>query len=149
MLERLQVKQTSIGMIDLMVGLKKKERNTIELTKEVGFTSSSSISDSSYDANTPSSRNSHGTLELFHVSSLPAMKLEKLYENAFIYEAIIRALPPLAKKYVVQLLYIYMPVTVVGSFQEWVLADGASRHRVPIDRLIQLIVFTETFDRKK
>ncbi|KAI3709370.1 hypothetical protein L2E82_39131 [Cichorium intybus] len=33
------------------------------------------------------------------------------------------------------------------SFQEWVLADGASKHRVAIDTLIQLRVFTETVDR--
>ncbi|KAI3736528.1 hypothetical protein L2E82_26355 [Cichorium intybus] len=82
------------------------------------------------------------------VSSLPAMKLDKLYENAFICEAILRSLPPLAKKYVLQLLYIDVPVTA-SSFQEWVLADGASKHRVAIDRLIQLRVFTETVDRKK
>ncbi|KAI3689566.1 hypothetical protein L2E82_47527 [Cichorium intybus] len=58
----MQVKQTSIGMIDLLVGVKKKkERHTIESTKEVGFPSSSSISDSSCDANTPRSQNSHGS----------------------------------------------------------------------------------------
>uniref|UniRef100_F6HDB4 RNA polymerase II transcription factor B subunit 2 n=1 Tax=Vitis vinifera TaxID=29760 RepID=F6HDB4_VITVI len=33
--------------------------------------------------------------------------------------------------------------------EEWVLADGFSKHRVAIDRLIQLRVFTETSDRKK
>ncbi|CAH1428484.1 unnamed protein product [Lactuca virosa] len=82
------------------------------------------------------------------VSSLPAMKLDKLYENAFICEAILRSLPPLAKKYVLQLLYIDVPVSA-SSLQEWVLVDGASKHRVAVDRLIQLRVFTETVDRKK
>lgn len=82
------------------------------------------------------------------VASLPAIKLDKLYENAFICEAILRSLPPLAKKYVLQLLYIDVPVTA-SSLQEWVLADGASKHRVAVDRLIQLRVFTETVDRKK
>ncbi|PWA56577.1 transcription factor-related protein [Artemisia annua] len=83
------------------------------------------------------------------VASLPAVKLDKLYHNAFICEAILRwSLPPLAKKYVLQLLYIDVPVTAT-SLQEWVLADGASKHRVAVDRLIQLRVFTETVDRKK
>ncbi|KAI3767830.1 hypothetical protein L2E82_18257 [Cichorium intybus] len=39
------------------------------------------------------------------------------------------------------------PVIIATSFQEWVLADGASKHRVSIDTLIQLRVFTETVDR--
>lgn len=38
------------------------------------------------------------------------------------------------------------PVTA-SSLLEWVLADGASKHRVAVDRLIQLRVFTETVDR--
>ncbi|CAH1422366.1 unnamed protein product [Lactuca virosa] len=82
------------------------------------------------------------------VSSLPAMKLDKLYENAFICEAILRCLPPLAKNYVLQLLYIDVPVSA-SSLQEWVLVDGASKHRVAVDRLFQLRVFTEPVDRKK
>ncbi|KAL5575425.1 hypothetical protein UlMin_017124 [Ulmus minor] len=82
------------------------------------------------------------------VASLPAMKLDRLYANAFICEAILRSLPPLAKKYVLQLLFIDGPITA-KSMEEWVLADGASKHKVAIDRLLQLRVFTETVDRKK
>ncbi|KAM1033041.1 hypothetical protein ACFX13_037559 [Malus domestica] len=82
------------------------------------------------------------------VAALPAMKLDKLYENAFICEAILRSLPPLAKKYVLQLLCIEVPVTA-KSMEEWVLPDGVSKHRVAIDRLIQLRIFTETVDRKR
>ncbi|KAK4483562.1 hypothetical protein RD792_010761 [Penstemon davidsonii] len=82
------------------------------------------------------------------VASLPAMKLDKLYENSFICEAILRSLPPLAKKYVLQLLYIDGPV-VATWLEEWVLADGVSKHRVAIDRLIQLRVLTENLERKK
>ncbi|KAL8478088.1 hypothetical protein ACS0TY_030110 [Phlomoides rotata] len=33
--------------------------------------------------------------------------------------------------------------------EEWVLANGASKHRVAIDRLVQLRVLTETVERKK
>ncbi|KAJ7962559.1 RNA polymerase II transcription factor B subunit 2 [Quillaja saponaria] len=82
------------------------------------------------------------------VSSLPAMKLDKLYENAFICEAILRSLQPLAKKYVLQMLYID---TLVAAklMEEWVLPDWFSKHRVALDRLLQLRIFTETVDRKK
>ncbi|KAI8534610.1 hypothetical protein RHMOL_Rhmol10G0103800 [Rhododendron molle] len=82
------------------------------------------------------------------VASLPAMKLDKLYDNAFICEAILRSLPPLAKKYVLQMLYIDEPV-LATSIHEWVLADGESKHTVAVDRLVQLRVFVETVDRKK
>ena len=58
----------------------------------------------------------------------------------------LRSLPPLAKKYVLQMLYIDVPVTA-KAMEEWVLADGVSKHKVAIDRLIQLRVFTETSDR--
>lgn len=81
------------------------------------------------------------------VASLPAMKLDALYRNLFICEAILRSLPPLAKKYVLQLLYIDVPVTA-KSLEEWVLADGTSKHKVAIDRLIQLRVL-DAIDRKK
>ncbi|XP_026420867.1 general transcription and DNA repair factor IIH subunit TFB2-like [Papaver somniferum] len=82
------------------------------------------------------------------VAALPALKLDKLYDNTFICEAVLRSLPPLAKKYVLQLLYIDEPVTA-KSMEDWVLTDGTSKHRVAIDRLIQLRVFLEITDRKK
>ncbi|OIV93194.1 hypothetical protein TanjilG_24409 [Lupinus angustifolius] len=81
------------------------------------------------------------------VASMPAMKLDKLYENGFICEAILRSLPPLAKKYVLQLLHIDVPVSA-KLLEEWVLPDGFSKHRVSIDRLVQLRVFVEAVDRK-
>ncbi|KAK6917534.1 Transcription factor Tfb2, C-terminal domain [Dillenia turbinata] len=73
------------------------------------------------------------------VSALPAMKLDMLYENPFICEAILRSLPPLAKKYVLQMLYIENPISA-KSMDEWLLADGYSKHKVAIDRLVQLRV---------
>eukprot|EP00268_Persea_americana_P020050 TRINITY_DN2032_c0_g1_i2.p1 TRINITY_DN2032_c0_g1~~TRINITY_DN2032_c0_g1_i2.p1 ORF type:complete len:181 (+),score=33.49 TRINITY_DN2032_c0_g1_i2:221-763(+) len=82
------------------------------------------------------------------VAALPAMKLDKLYENTFICEAVLRSLPPLAKKYVLQMLYLVGPITA-KSMEEWVLADGLSKHRGAIDRLLQLRVFLEATDRKK
>ncbi|XP_071929475.1 general transcription and DNA repair factor IIH subunit TFB2-like [Coffea arabica] len=82
------------------------------------------------------------------VASLPAMKLDKLYQNAFICQAILRSMPPLAKRYVLQLLFIDAPVTG-KMLEESVLADGLSKHKVAIDRLVQLRVLTEALDRKK
>ncbi|OMO93011.1 Transcription factor TFIIH subunit p52/Tfb2 [Corchorus capsularis] len=81
------------------------------------------------------------------VASLPAIKLDMLYRNQFICEAILRSLPPLAKKYVLQMLYIDVPITS-KSLMEWVLADGSSKHKVAIDWLIQLRIL-EVVDRKK
>ncbi|XP_058083794.1 general transcription and DNA repair factor IIH subunit TFB2 isoform X1 [Magnolia sinica] len=82
------------------------------------------------------------------VAALPAMKLDKLYENAFICEAVLRSLPPLAKKYVLQMLYMVVPITG-KSMEEWVLSDGFSKHKVAVDRLLQLRIFLEVTDRKK
>jgi transcription initiation factor TFIIH subunit 4 len=55
-------------------------------------------------------------------------------------------LPPLAKKYVVQILFFDGPVS--GKLlEQWVLADGVTKHRVAIDRLIQLRIFIEVSDK--
>lgn len=82
------------------------------------------------------------------VAALPAMKLDKLYGSTFICEAVLRSLPPLAKKYVLQMLFVDSPVTA-KSMEEWLLADGYSKHKVSIDRLLQLRIFLEVNDRKK
>uniref|UniRef100_A0A1D1XCG7 RNA polymerase II transcription factor B subunit 2 n=2 Tax=Anthurium amnicola TaxID=1678845 RepID=A0A1D1XCG7_9ARAE len=82
------------------------------------------------------------------VAALPAMKLDKLYDSTFICEAVLRSLPPLAKKYVLQMLFIDVPVSA-KSMEEWVLSDGFSKHKVAIDRLLQLRIFLEVIDRKK
>lgn len=58
----------------------------------------------------------------------------------------LRSLPPLAKKYVLQMLYIDVPVAA-KSMEEWVLPDGQSKHKVAIDRLIQLRILIESADR--
>ncbi|KAK1307675.1 hypothetical protein QJS10_CPA09g00954 [Acorus calamus] len=56
------------------------------------------------------------------------------------------SLPPLAKKYALQLLFIDSPISA-KTMEGWVLADGISKHRVAIDRLMQLRVFLEEIDR--
>ncbi|MCH82612.1 general transcription factor IIH subunit 4-like, partial [Trifolium medium] len=55
------------------------------------------------------------------------------------------SLPPLAKKYVLQLLHIDGPVSA-KLLAEWVLPDGLSKHKVAVDRLVQLRVFVEALD---
>lgn len=57
-----------------------------------------------------------------------------------------RSLPPLAKKYVLQMMYIVDAITA-KLMEEWVPAEGMSKHRVAIDKLVQLRLFTETVDR--
>ena len=106
------------------------------------------------------------------VAALPAAKLDMLYD-AFICEAVLRSpihqlcnafvrpcchhrdfsyiylcrsFPPLAKKYVIQMLYISAPVPA-AAIEEWVLDEYASKHKVAIDRLVQLRVFVEVRDR--
>ncbi|XP_074580172.1 general transcription and DNA repair factor IIH subunit TFB2 [Curcuma longa] len=82
------------------------------------------------------------------VAALPAVKLDKLYDSAFICEAVLRSLPPMAKRYILQMLYIDTAITA-KSVEEWLLPDGVSKHKVAIDRLLQLRVFLEVNDRKK
>uniref|UniRef100_A0A0E0PFT9 RNA polymerase II transcription factor B subunit 2 n=2 Tax=Oryza TaxID=4527 RepID=A0A0E0PFT9_ORYRU len=82
------------------------------------------------------------------VAALPAAKLDMLYDSAFICEAVLRSLPPLAKKYALQMLYVSAPVAA-AAMEEWVLDEYAAKHRVAIDRLLQLRVFVEVRDRRK
>ncbi|VAH54444.1 unnamed protein product [Triticum turgidum subsp. durum] len=82
------------------------------------------------------------------VAALPAAKLDMLYDSAFICEAVLRSFPPLAKKYVIQMLYVSAPM-LAAAMQEWVLDEYASKHKVAIDRLLQLRVFVEVRDRRK
>uniref|UniRef100_A0ACD5Y6U9 Uncharacterized protein n=1 Tax=Avena sativa TaxID=4498 RepID=A0ACD5Y6U9_AVESA len=82
------------------------------------------------------------------VAALPAAKLDMLYDSAFICEAVLRSFLPLAKKYVLQMLYVSVPVPS-AAIEEWVLDEYASKHKVAIDRLVQLRVFVEIRDRRK
>ncbi|CAD6261707.1 unnamed protein product [Miscanthus lutarioriparius] len=79
------------------------------------------------------------------VAALPAGKLDMLYDSAFICEAVLRSLPPLAKKYALQMLYVLAPVTA-AAMEEWMLNEYAAKHKVAIDKLLQLRVFVEVRD---
>jgi transcription initiation factor TFIIH subunit 4 len=58
----------------------------------------------------------------------------------------IRSLPPLAKQYVMRLLYVENAVPV-KSLQEWAQPDALSKHQVAIDRLEQLrVILAERLD---
>lgn len=50
-----------------------------------------------------------------------------------------RSLPPLAKKYVMQMLYVSEPGAAT-ALEPWVLDEYAAKHKVAIDRLLQLRV---------
>lgn len=82
------------------------------------------------------------------VANLPALKVDSLYESHWTCQAILRSLPPLAKMYVLRLLYID---TVVTSklMDEWILPEYQTKHRVAIDRLEQLRVLLLASDGKK
>ncbi|TVU16626.1 hypothetical protein EJB05_40199, partial [Eragrostis curvula] len=82
------------------------------------------------------------------VAALPREKLLTLYDSVFICEAVLRSLPPLAKKYVLQMLYVSAPVAA-SAMEEWVLDEYATKHKVAIDRLIQLRVFDEERNGRK
>lgn len=69
----------------------------------------------------------------------------KLFLPGFLYFCH-RSLPPLAKKYVLQMLYIEIPVTA-KSMEEWLLPDGMSKHKVAISRLLQLRILIDVVDR--
>ncbi|MCO5547544.1 hypothetical protein L7F22_000994 [Adiantum nelumboides] len=73
------------------------------------------------------------------VANLPAVKVDTLYESHWTCQAIFRSLPPIAKMYVLRLLYID---TAVKSklMDEWILPEYHTKHRVAMDRLEQLRV---------
>lgn len=82
------------------------------------------------------------------VANLPALKVDTLYESHWTCQAVFRSLPPLAKMYVLRLLYID---TVVTSklMDEWILPEYQTKHRVAIDSLEQLRVLLLASEGKK
>eukprot|EP00250_Pteridium_aquilinum_P011836 c20340_g1_i1 orf=78-1457(+) len=82
------------------------------------------------------------------VANLPAVNVDNLYESHWTCQAVFRSLPPLAKMYVLRLLYID---TVVTSkiMDEWILPDYQTKHRVAIDKLEQLRVLLLASEGKK
>lgn len=82
------------------------------------------------------------------VANLPAAKVDTLYESHWTCQAVFRSLPPLAKMYVLRLLY--LEVAVVGKLmEEWILPDYHAKHRVAMDRLEQLRVLLLASEGKR
>eukprot|EP00897_Mesotaenium_endlicherianum_P003506 jgi/Mesen1/3183/ME000184S02247 len=77
-----------------------------------------------------------------YLASLPAVKLDKLYESHWTCQAVLRSLPPVAKQYVLRLLHIEAPITP-AHFQNWARPDALSKHRVALERLEQLRVLLQ------
>lgn len=71
-------------------------------------------------------------------------RVEHIQSNSIL--LIFRSLPPMAKRYILQMLYIDTAITA-KSLEEWLLPEGFSKHKVAIDRLLQLRVFLEVNDR--
>lgn len=57
-----------------------------------------------------------------------------------------RSLPPLAKQYVLRLLFVEAAVSS-KSIQDWALPDALNKHKVAIDKLEQLRVLIEATER--
>ncbi|KAG7670055.1 putative General transcription and DNA repair factor IIH subunit TFB2 [Nannochloris sp. 'desiccata'] len=73
-----------------------------------------------------------------YVASLPPIKITRLYENPFTCLAVFRSLAPLAKHYVLSLLFVEdVPQSLVAS---WALPSAYSKHSAAIDVLTRLQV---------
>ncbi|BBN14722.1 transcription initiation factor TFIIH subunit 4 [Marchantia polymorpha subsp. ruderalis] len=82
------------------------------------------------------------------VAALPAAKLDELYGSPWTCQAVVRSLPPLAKQYVLRLLFVEAAVSS-KSIQDWALPDALNKHKVAIDKLEQLRVLIEATERRK
>ncbi|KAL3681904.1 hypothetical protein R1sor_024860 [Riccia sorocarpa] len=82
------------------------------------------------------------------VAALPAAKLDDLYESPWTCQAVVRSLPPLAKQYVLRLLFVEAAVSS-KSIQQWALTDALNKHKVAVDKLEQLRVLIDASERKK
>ncbi|KAH9547409.1 hypothetical protein CY35_11G033100 [Sphagnum magellanicum] len=80
------------------------------------------------------------------VAGLPPAKLDLLYKRHWTCQAVLRSLPPLAKLYVMRLLYVEEAVPS-KSLQDWALPDAQQKHQVAINRMEKLRVIL--VERKK
>ncbi|OEL16857.1 RNA polymerase II transcription factor B subunit 2 [Dichanthelium oligosanthes] len=81
------------------------------------------------------------------VAALPASKLDTLYDSAFICEAVLRSKINIFCSALFVLTAFLILVQL--AMEEWVLDEYATKHRVAIDKLLQLRVFVEVRDRRK
>ncbi|GJP34082.1 hypothetical protein CLOM_g18549 [Closterium sp. NIES-68] len=72
-----------------------------------------------------------------YLASLPAAQLDRLYSSLYTCQAVLRSLPPLAKQYVLRLLFLTDPVPA-ALVADWPKPEAQSKHKASLDRLQQL-----------
>lgn len=72
-----------------------------------------------------------------YLEGLPALTLARLYESHWTCQAVLRSLPPLAKQYILRLLFVDKPLSL-ELLQSWAEPGSASKHEVAIDKLLGL-----------
>eukprot|EP00195_Chlamydomonas_chlamydogama_P010376 CAMPEP_0202894508 /NCGR_PEP_ID=MMETSP1392-20130828/3906_1 /ASSEMBLY_ACC=CAM_ASM_000868 /TAXON_ID=225041 /ORGANISM="Chlamydomonas chlamydogama, Strain SAG 11-48b" /LENGTH=534 /DNA_ID=CAMNT_0049579235 /DNA_START=140 /DNA_END=1743 /DNA_ORIENTATION=- len=74
-----------------------------------------------------------------YIETLPTAKRDKLYESPWTCQAVLRSLPPLAKQYILRLLWVERPV-LKEDMDAWVrdVKSFGSQHRAALDSLEQL-----------
>ncbi|GAQ85685.1 putative Transcription factor Tfb2 [Klebsormidium nitens] len=78
-----------------------------------------------------------------YLSELPPVKLDRLYESHFTCQAVLRSLPPIAKQYVLRLLFIEQPIAG-ETMRGWAKPEALGKHNAAMERLDQLRVLLET-----
>jgi hypothetical protein len=73
------------------------------------------------------------------LSGLPPHQIDRLYHSPWACLAVLRALPPLAKHYVMRLLYVEAGVPSV-ALDAWVRPGAEGKHRVALDHMRRLRV---------
>ncbi|KAK9806388.1 hypothetical protein WJX72_012519 [[Myrmecia] bisecta] len=77
-----------------------------------------------------------------YLESLPPIMLSSLYESHYTCQAVLRTLPPVAKQYVLRLLYIDAPISE-GMLDSWPSAHSGTKHSVALDKLLRLQVLLQ------
>ncbi|XP_024515556.1 general transcription and DNA repair factor IIH subunit TFB2 [Selaginella moellendorffii] len=81
-------------------------------------------------------------------SCLTAARIDALYASKWTCQAVLRSLPPLAKLYVLRLLYLDAAVPD-KMLLEWIKGDAVAKHKNAVDRLVQLRVFLPEEKKKE
>mmetsp|Transcript_4214 Transcript_4214/g.11879 ORF Transcript_4214/g.11879 Transcript_4214/m.11879 type:complete len:451 (+) Transcript_4214:289-1641(+) len=90
---------------------------------------------------------SAGTVNLVsYLEELPPVKLAKIYGSHWTCQAVLRSLPPLAKQYVLRLLFINTGISenIVNS---WAQSSARAKHDTAVDALQRLQVLRKQMDR--
>eukprot|EP00884_Botryococcus_braunii_P023136 jgi/Botrbrau1/9506/Bobra.0252s0121.1 len=72
-----------------------------------------------------------------YLEALPPVSISKLYSSHWTCQAVLRGLPPLAKQYVMRLLWIDAPIQEY-VIHEWPAKEATSQHKEALDKLERL-----------